>query len=51
MGQTISSVGNLKSSEVDKNERIWKLLMYLRASPAPVSWEEIVRDTDLYTDD
>ena len=51
MGQTISSVGNLKSSEVDKNERIWKLLMYLRASPAPVSWAEIVRDTDLYADD
>ena len=51
MGQTISSVGNLKSSEVDKNERIWKLLMYLRASPAPVTWAEIVRDTDLYADD
>jgi predicted DNA-binding transcriptional regulator YafY len=36
---------------VDKNERIWKLLMYLRACPAPVSWTEIVRDTDLYIDD
>jgi predicted DNA-binding transcriptional regulator YafY len=36
---------------VDKNERIWKLLMYLRANPVPVSWAEIVRDTDLYVDD
>ena len=36
---------------MDKNERIWKLLMYLRANPAPVSWAEIVRDTDLYVDD
>ncbi|MDG2023854.1 MAG: WYL domain-containing protein [Actinomycetota bacterium] len=36
---------------MDKNERIWKLLMYLRASLVPVSWAEIVRDTDLYVDD
>jgi len=25
--------------------------MYLRANPVPVSWAEIVRDTDLYVDD
>ena len=36
---------------MDKNERIWKLLMYLRACAVPVSWTEIVRDTDLYVDD
>jgi proteasome accessory factor B len=36
---------------VDKNERIWKLLMFLRASPVPLSWSEIVRETHLYADD
>ena len=51
MDRTISSSWNLESCAVDKNERIWKLLMYLRACPAPVSWSEIVRDTDLYVDD
>ena len=51
MDRTIRSRSNLESSAVDKNERIWKLLMYLRASATPVSWTEIVRDTDLYGDD
>ena len=51
MDRTICSSWNLESCGVDKNERIWKLLMYLRACAAPVSWGEIVRDTDLYGDD
>ena len=50
MDRTIHSCWNLESCGVDKNERIWKLLMYLRACPAPVSWTEIVRDTNLYLD-